>query len=333
MVDFQKSKVRYVDPNVWLNHDSLDFKAEISERTGEISNKSVAEYFGLKFILYFNKHKRDLVDSMWIHGSLHKYSNFLKGISAPNQFNDELKSKGFNGNDFMYKDFNAALDNLESEFGIDFEHSSLHHLEIGLNCRHDLRTDKILDGFVLHYGAFFNAERSKYKYIQRAIKSQLVVKAYDKTLQYGLFYEVLRFEAKYKKMQRINELNIYSLHDIRHKANLDQLFEELIRQFDQVFFIDHLMNKETLSDKELSKLKDYSSQAYWASVLPQHRDRPKNRYRGLEHKCKGITKETIKTLLEANYESLMNCVRIDSSSNKSKITHLPILNTHYGQVG
>ena len=333
MIDYQKTKVRYVNPNVWFNHKFLEFERSFNEKSGELSRASIAEHNGLKFIMYYNTSKDNEVESMWIHGSLHKYSNFLKGISAPNQFNDELKSKGFNGNDFTYNDFIAVLDNLEREFAIDFEHSNLHHLEIGLNCKHDLRTDKILDGLVLHYGAYFNSERSNYKYIQRATKGQVIIKAYDKTLQYGLFHEVLRFEAKYKKMQRINELNIYSLTDLRCKANWDQLFKELLRQFDQVFFIDHLMNKESLNNKELSRLKDYSSQAYWANVLPQHRDRHKKRYGVIETKCDGNTKETIKKLLGTTYDGLVDCVRIDSSSNKSDITQLRILNEHFGLVG
>jgi len=332
-VDYQKTKVRYVNPNIWLNHSLLDFKREASEKTGLLENTSRAKYFNLDFLICYNEKKPDQVNSMWVQGSLHKYSNFLKGINAPNQYNDELKAKGFNGNDFSYNDFLNVLNDLEARFSINFEHSTLHHLEYGVNIRHNLKTSAILDGLILHNSGFFNTERNKYKYLRQAKKDQLVVKVYDKALQYGLFHPVLRFEMKARKMEFIKDMNIKSLNDLRNIARWDLLLNDLLKCWDNILFIDHLMNKSKLNQKEQTRFKDYSNILFWENTNPNHRDRPKKRYKEIQRKCEGKTHETIKHGIMQAYSDLVACVRIDSSSNKSNITQLRILNTHFGLVG
>ena len=332
MIDYQKSKVYGVDPNFWLNHKDLNFKREINTRTGELSTREEAIYQGLRFIIFYRLDRPDAISSMWIHGSLHKYCNFLNNVIAPNQWNDDLKAKGYNGNSFSLNDFLNVLDDLEKRFNVRFDNSTLHHLEYGLNVKHDLSTKLLLAGCIMHKGTLFNPERSNYKYLQRVKKTQFEIKAYNKQLQYGELYKVLRFEKKVNKMEHIKQFEISSLDDLRLKCKWDLLYKDLQKCWEDILFIDLMMDLEDLNSEDQTAFKDFSNLTYWGNLSANRRDAPKKRYKSLETKCKGNTKDAFKRCLQLAYEELTK-VNIDSSNMELNLTQYRILFIHYGMVG
>lgn len=332
MIDYQKSKVFGVDPNFWLNHKDLNFKREINTKTGELSTKEVAIHYGLRFIIFYRLDRPDAISSMWIHGSLHKYCNFLNNVHAPNQWNDHLKTKGYNGNSFSLYDFLDVLYDLEKRFNVRFDNSTLHHLEYGLNVKHDLSTKLLLDGLIMHKGTLFNPERSNYKFLQRAKKTQFEIKAYNKQLQYGELFKVLRFEKKVNKMEHIKQFKISSLNDLRLKCKWDVLYKDLQKCWEDILFIDLMMNTKDLNTEEQTAFKDFSNLTYWGNLSANRRDVPKKVYKTLEIKCKGLAKETFKGCLQTSYEKLTK-VNIDNSNMKLNLTQHRILFIHFGLVG
>ena len=116
MIDYQKTKVNGVNPSLWLGHDNLEFERKFVVKTGAIDNKAVAVYNALRFIIYYDHDEPDLVASMWIHGSLQMYWNFTNGVYAPNQRNETLKLRGYNGNNFTRFDFIETLNEIERLF-------------------------------------------------------------------------------------------------------------------------------------------------------------------------------------------------------------------------
>jgi len=330
MIDFQKTKVYGVNHKLWLDHSELNFKGEFDIRTSVVSHKEEAIYLGLKFIIYYDRADPQKVNSMWVHGSLHKYWNFLNGTSAPNQWNEQLKSKGYNGNAYTYLDFLNTMNDLEQRFGIDFERSTLHGFEYGLNPKHNLNSGLVLDGAIMHFGTLFNPERSKYKYLLRAEKFQMQIKFYDKGLQYGELYELLRFEKKVTKMECISHLGISSLDDLRKIEKWYRLKNDLLKCWNDIHYVDNLIDTSAFTEKELLAMKDFKNRNYWGRIPSNRRSLPKARYKALERKYKGTTRDTIRKALESSYFDLVKGVRIDSSVKWSKFTHLRIIDTHYG---
>lgn len=330
MIDFQKTKVYGVNHKLWLDHSELNFKGEFDIRTSVVSHKEEAIYLGLKFIIYYDRNEPQKVNSMWVHGSLHKYWNFLNGITAPNQWNDQLKSKGYNGNAYTYLDFLRTLNDLEQRFGIDFERSTLHGFEYGLNINHNLNSGEVLDGVIMHYGTLFNPERSKYKYLLRAEKYQMQIKVYDKGLQYGELNETLRFEKKVTKMECIDRLDISSLNDLRNIQKWEDLKNDLLKCWNDILYIDNILDTSSFTEAELLAMKDFKNRNFWSAIKSNRRSQPKARYKAIERKHKGKTRDTIRKGLESSYFDLVKGVRIDSSSKWSNITQLRIIDTHYG---
>ncbi|MDA7803452.1 hypothetical protein N8987_02595 [Crocinitomix sp.] len=330
MIDYQKTKVLGVNPEHWRNHIELEFERKFIVKTGEIDTKEIASYLGLEFIIYYNHEQPDLVTSMWVKGSLHKYYCRLNGIYAPNQYNDYLKLKGYNGNNFTYLNFCEVLDDLENRFYVDFRYSSLHNIEYGINIKHELTTALVLDGFILHNGVFFNSERGRLMYMQRAKKTQYEIKVYDKGLQYGELENVIRFEKKVRKMEHIKKLGINNLNDLRNLNKWEVLFHDLLKCWEELLFIDNLMKLDELSEIDIIKVKDYKNPSYWTNIQPNRRDVHKKRYKAIELKHRANTKEIIRERIKSAYYQL---VRIDSSVMESNITHYKIITTHYGLVG
>lgn len=330
MIDYQKTRVLGVNPELWRNHIELEFERKFNIKTGELDTKEMANYLGLVFIIYYDHDRPELVTSMWVNGSLHKYYCRLNGIYAPNQYNDFLKLKGYNGNNFTYLNFCEALDDLENRFYLNFGYSSLHNIEYGINNKHELITAFVLDGLILHNGVFFNTERGRLMYMQRAKKTQYEIKVYDKGLQYGELDNVIRFEKKIRKMEHIKKLGINNLNDLRNSNKWELLFHDLLKCWDELLFIDNLMKLDELCDNDNIKLKDYKNQSYWTNIQPNRRDVHKRRYKAIELKYGATTKERIKDSFKSAYYQL---VRIDSSVMESNITHYKIITTHYGLVG
>lgn len=330
MIDFQKTKVNGVNPELWLNHNELSFKGEFDNKTSVIADKIVASYKGLKFLIYFDKLEPCRVNSMWIHGSLHKYYNFLNSVTGPNQWNDILRAKGYNGNDFTFNGFNVVLDDLEDRFGICFQQSSLHGFEYGLNCKNGPDTSAVLDSLIMHNGTLFDIKRSNFQYSKRAEKGQMILKAYDKALQYGELERIFRFEKKVSKMECIQHLGINSLNDLRNINNWNALYNDLLKTWDSILFVDHLMPTVDLCLTERIMLEEFKQGSFWKAVQSNRRNTPKTQYKAIELKCNGQLKQSVRSCLRSAYFNLTSSVSVDHSNKWSNITPLRIIELHYG---
>jgi hypothetical protein len=329
---FKRQALSGVNPVYWLNHDKLDFKQVVDYKTGLLKDKLAAEYNGLTFTIY-NHESNTRPLTTWLTGSIHKYYSFLMGVNGPNQYNDYLKAKGYNGNQFNYSMFIEAIESIENSFCVSFDNSALHHLEYGVNFSTSYETSKVLDGCILHGAKEFNSERSRFKYIQRAEKENYTVKVYDKGLQYGEFDPLVRFEKKVNKMIQIKDFGINNLGALRDLEKWSLLNNDLLKCWDTVLFVDQLININELTNKEKLRLKDYNNAKYWNGINSNHRHRPKGYYKDIETKCGGKMKAEIKESLRTALDGLTECVRINTSCKLSDVTHLPIINTHYREVG
>lgn len=297
MFDFQKTEVFGVQPEQWLNNPLLDFEVKKSVRTDQERSKRIAHYQSLDFIIVST-------GRMFIHGSLHMYFNFMKGIKAPNQKTANEIKKGFNGNDYTLLNFVETLMDIEERFNVRFDSSVLHNLESGVNLLHAFITKKILNNLMLHCGDVFNSPI--HEPFREVEQSHYYVKVYDKQKQYGLLKRLLRFELKYMKMYDLNKLGIYCLNDLLNKDVLKRLEALLIKQWDRILMFDYTIKKELLKGKEYERALLYSNQNYWVDLAPNRRHRPKQYYKKLEAKYGEHVQNQIKELISEKWNELCN---------------------------
>lgn len=221
----------------------------INKYGNKVTPSKVAYYLGLEFKIYDT-------GTITIAGSLHKYWN--TGLHNYNDFNNDA--------------VNAVLKDLKDKFGIDAKQCIIKCLEIGINITPPKPTNEILDNCFLHKTKPFefqkNSDEGKYKQVQH---SQYIIKVYNKAQHYkskGLKIdgEIIRFEIKYTKMEKLNKKGIYSLQDLIDYG-LYNFKSELLDEWKNVLFFDKTIQIDTLSKRLKNRVCDYSNPNYWTGLL------------------------------------------------------------------
>jgi hypothetical protein len=239
-------------PQILEENPLLDFYDNVNTNTGEI--KSInrngqprtpfknAFYNGFEFRIYST-------GTITIAGSAHIYWN----------------SGGHNYNDFNSVSFLKVVADLKNKFGIDLSKAIIKTLEIGVNIIPPIPTNDFLDYCFLHKTKPFeyriDTKEGKYKQVQH---SHYFIKLYNKALHYKHKFdipgEILRFEIKYTKMEKINNRGIYSLKDLADYG-LINFKDELILEFNNILYYDR-----TICSKSI-RLLNYANPVYWKNLL------------------------------------------------------------------
>ena len=248
-----------MQPSILENNPLLDFYDTINLTTGEMKtinrngNKVTpsknASYKGLEFKIYDT-------GTITISGSLHKYWN-----NGVHNYND------FDNNAVLF-----VLNDLKAKFNIDPSKCILKCLEIGVNITPPIPTNEILDNCLMHKTKPFeyqkNSDEGKYKQVQH---SQYIIKIYNKALHYkskgfDVKTEIMRFEIKYTKMQKLNAKGIFSLQDLINYG-LHNFKVEVLNEWQNVLFYDNTIQIDHLTTKLRRAVLEYSNPNYWTGLL------------------------------------------------------------------
>ncbi len=233
-------------------------KKHVKAKSGKLLYKTTyknAFYKGLEFKIF----ETGLIT---LSGSLHVYWN--KGRHNHNDFNSTA---------LMW-----VLNDIKTKFGIDPKHCVLKCLEIGINLTPSIPTNVILDNCLLHKTKPFeskkNSEEGRYIQVQH---TQYIIKIYNKTLHSkakGILInsEILRFEIKYTKMEKLNKIGIFTLQDLIDYG-LHNFKKDLLTEWENVLYYDNTIQIDTLSPKTKIALLKYSNQNYWTGLLARNQNK------------------------------------------------------------
>jgi hypothetical protein len=252
-------------PDILEANPLLDFYDTINLTTGQMKttnrngNKVTpsknALYKGLEFKIYDT-------GTITLSGSLHKYWN--DGAHNYNDFNNEAVL--------------FVLSDLNRKFNIDPNKCILKCLEVGINIIPPIPTNKILDNCLLHKTKPFeyqiNSDEGKYKQVQH---SQYIIKIYNKALHYKskgfkIKTEIMRFEIKYTKMQKLNEKGIFSLQDLINYG-LHNFKNEILNEWQNVLYYDNTIQIDPLTTKLKKAVLEYSNPNYWTGLLANNQNK------------------------------------------------------------
>jgi hypothetical protein len=263
-----------------------------------------AFYNGLEFKIFTfsggdTKKERE---TLTIEGSLHKYWNH----------------GAHNYNDFNFKAFAAVLKDFNLKFGITLKRCVVRSAEVGINIAPPFLIDRIVDYCFLHkttpFEFKYNSDEGKYK---QAEHCQYLVKLYNKTRHYrsrGFIVddEILRFEIKYTKMERLHKLGYYTLQDFVDLGFLP-LKNELINEWNQILMFDFTI----VSDSK--RVINYKNPLYWCEVLK------KNRTTFYKHKRNLMVLTIQKSeMIQKSIAEIMTKKFIQLSDRGISFDHLPI---------
>jgi len=313
LIDFIKIIVKDFERSKLECNPLLDFFDTINLTTGELKttnrngNKVTpsknALYNGLEFKIYDT-------GTITVTGSLHKYRN----------------NGAHNYNDFNIDAVLWVLSDLKTKFGIEPKQCALKCLEVGINITPPIPTNEILDNCFLHKTKPFeyqkNSDEGKYKQVKH---SQYIIKIYNKALHYQskgfeIDNEIMRFEIKYTKMQKLNERDIFSLQDLINYG-LKNFKTELLQEWQNVLYFDNTTRIDHLTSKTKNALLEYSNPNYWTGLLANNKN---ENFKYHKKQLKKITLENSNKVQDLTAEIMSK--KIDFlNTNTTRIDPLTIL--------
>ncbi len=315
LIDFIKIIIKELHPSILEANPLLDFFDTINLTTGELKTKNRngnkvtpsknASYKGLEFKIYDT-------GTIMLSGSLHKYWN----------------NGAHNYNDFNIKAILWVLGDLKIKFGIEPEQCILKCLEIGINIIPPIHTNEIIDNCFLHKTKSFehkhNSDEGNYKQWEH---SQYIIKLYNKALHYirkgfEIDIEIMRFEIKYTKMQKLNERGIFTIRDLINYG--PQNFKsDLLNEWQSILFYDNTIQIDLLSTNLKRAVLEYSNNNYWTGLLANNQTKNFTYHKNqLKKIVSGTSNKVQDSTLEIMYKKIDflndNTIQIDPLTIKSK---------------
>ena len=245
MIDGIKILNLPVDRENFINNSLIEPHVQTNTKTGEISIKPpLAEYQGLIFSIYQNR--------IELKGSVHTYFN-----------------KGFhNYNDFDFRKLESVILDLKHKFQIDPEKTFLNNIEVGVNIGLSYTPDSFLSQIIMHRGTPFTWQHEKTKRYRECSHTQFFIKTYNKGIQNKLTRYILRFELKYIKMERINQIGIKTLADLIEPGSLQRLGDLLVNAFDEMLIGNLKTDYSQLNNRDRELFIQAHNPAYWKELKP-----------------------------------------------------------------
>ncbi|MES2762752.1 MAG: hypothetical protein V4677_11115 [Bacteroidota bacterium] len=267
MYDFVKTKLLGINPKRLLLNSHLEFIQKVNTSTGELDNKQTAITNNMVFKIVNGCYTN-------LNGSLHKYKN--QGLH--------------NYNDFTISDLIEVLKDLSIKFDLNPYQTDIQNLEFGVNVELPYKVKGFLKSIVTYKGKEYNKETFNNRgYLLRFEFDHYDLKIYDKSLQYKLDKNIVRFEIKVKKMEYFNSksrsIGIYTYVDLFKNDVIIKLKKLLIDAFNDLVFYDFSIKINTITkklDKELLSIGQ--NPKYWSEFKTPHTKqyyRDLKRYRAL----------------------------------------------------
>ncbi|WP_108244866.1 hypothetical protein [Muricauda brasiliensis] len=286
MIDYVKIKVIDCEVDKLINHPLLEFHRSVSERTGELGTFTEASYHKCKIKVYDS-------GRVIFSGSIHKMYNSIKGIEAPNKH-----PKGFNGNQFHFQDIIEIRKHLCSLFNVPQKSLEFHNIEFGLNLHPFFNPQDFITWLLMFQGKEFQLIHDRH--YAESKHQQYRIKIYNKGVQYGMPFFVIRLEIGVLKMiHQSREVGVRTMADI-NLTTINLAFEYLKKQLEKILYYDITINPKNLSKKQKGCIKDYKNDKYWFELEPKKRRRETKKLNALiESKSKNL-KSKILHLLDKN---------------------------------
>ncbi|SDE48247.1 hypothetical protein [Riemerella columbipharyngis] len=324
MIDYIRA--RY-EPPYNLPTEIIDFSTQVNVATGETDGKMIGRYRNMKIIQYPSK-------QVYIEGSLHKFFN----------------NADFNGNDFNRDDLAVSLYEIERVLGLIPQRLKLTNLEFGVNIVLPFNPQKVLNNLLFYRDKEFTKSITAGNF-REVEQTQYFIKVYDKWLQYNesplinakkgqnnndieviisntIKPNTLRFEVKYKRMQRLNDMGVVYLSDLIKDNTTEILKRKLLECFNGLYFYDFTIDTKKMTEREKAVIKDYCNPNFWSNIEhKQKRHKKRKDYDKIVVKHSQNIKAKISDLITKKWDELSTKKgdQITQIGNPKKVTKLQLV--------
>lgn len=260
MIDYIKLDVN-ADADALVKNPLLNFGAKINEQTGELIvnrygyAKKVAQFGFMELIITTNI--KTGYTKIELAGSLHKHAQ-----------------AGTNYADFTHSDICKTIDSICGIICLPPDSFTIRHIEFGTNIKPTHSAENILSSLIAYKGKRFETrEYNGSGYMKRFCFSQFDLKVYNKSKQYSLPYNLLRYEIKVFKMQYFARKNIelHTLSDLLRADLYKQLLETICHSIADLYWFDYrILVNDIINHKHRLVLTECINTEFWAKYRNAH---------------------------------------------------------------
>jgi len=210
----------------------------------------------------------------YLEGSLHSFHNAVNGLTSNHD-----KQKWVNYNDFTFSDLLKVLDILKEKLNYDLSQTKITICELGFNVIIDVPPKDFIDNHVLMYKLRYPCFNPKYKDRMKIKKCELenyYLKIYDKSLQFGLSDNILRYEIGFKS-DELKECDVCSLEDLRSEDRISSLCNSLMKKYESLMIVDDYSGNKRMSVSNRNKMIKYTNPQFWLNNKGKYNSRSKHK--------------------------------------------------------
>lgn len=264
----------------------LSLQETIGRDTGKILPCSLRAYY--KNLIF----KELSSGYVGLSGSLHKY------------YNDGLQ----NYDNFTFGKLKATMDDLKKRFGIDPSKAVLNNIEFGVNILVPFNPDDFIRSLVCYGSDPFIPERKPGIMYAQVRNKQYYVKIYNKSLQYAIPGNIVRFEVKVVRMAKIAKSGISTLQDLTIYERMSGIKDLLLDTFDKIIYCDDTINSNQFNQSDADLIRDGSNPRFWSNHYKKSGSNASKKFRRYqrlvnEHGKQGFN--VIRNLISDQWDSLL----------------------------
>jgi hypothetical protein len=302
----------------WSDETGIKLSTRVDSKTGNQSFKErvngntiirVANYYGffqryklsIKYVQNINKEGEVFeTNHMTITGSLHCNSQ-----------------NGSNIENFTFNEMIKEIYNLCDGLKLQADRVKIDNLEFGVNIPfHEPVFNFLRRNLIQYKGNSFNRydpDKTGKVIGYYAPMSQYQVKVYDKSLQYDLSGNIMRYERRYIKMQPLSQANIKMLSDLLNASNIKKLSTLLLKSWNEVLIYDDVID---LVKPE--RAKEWKNPKYWESIkdsnIRRFNDHRRKFKLAIDQKVDNAHSQ-INKQIEATLNELLQCTNLPHDEN------------------
>jgi hypothetical protein len=190
---------------------------------------------------------------MEIRGSLHKLYH------------------GTNWSDFTLAQCRRAVEQFCDHFGVFSGALALLNVELGVNVLPPIPTEDLLPRVLFHRTSRPVLMPAPAKGIIIHRKGHYRLKLYDKSGQYGLSYDLLRFEIHVDRMAILKKQGIRNVDDLLKEEVWIRAQSFLLQKFEELFLVDSTIAPGLVSTQQAGMLAQAEDWGYWKDLSPKAR--------------------------------------------------------------
>jgi hypothetical protein len=267
MFDGIKLNTQIQDIHAWMDLSGIELRCVVDAKTGKIKeSKRITRYGAQSIIVYSGQidNYQIKIKAVTFSDNIHKVTYYL---TLRGSFHKNFLKENYSY--FKWIDLQKEIQYLENRLEIPASQLSISNLEIGANVSIPFNFSYFERNLLSYKGARFktlDSNRNRKLFGFKWDLSQYSLKMYDKTAQYDLNYDLMRFELHYYKMEIANRLGIYTLLDLKDYSKVKSLSPLLLKAWDNVFLIDDEVKTVRIKDSQKALLKVVNDESYWKDL-------------------------------------------------------------------